>query len=54
VLAAKRGERGLTIEQVAAAVGLVLLASAFALYAWRQIESDQRPLLGAPAGSRGW
>ena len=27
----------------AAAAGLVLLASAFALYAWRQIESDQRP-----------
>jgi cytoskeletal protein RodZ len=26
-----------------AATGLVLLATAFALYAWRQIEADQRP-----------
>jgi cytoskeleton protein RodZ len=32
----------------AAAAGLVLLASAFALYAWRQIESDQRPGVSVP------
>jgi cytoskeleton protein RodZ len=34
----------------AAAAGLVLLASAFGLYAWRQIESDQRPGVGVPPG----
>jgi hypothetical protein len=40
---------------VVAAVGLVLLASAFTYYAWRQIESDQRlgstPPAGAPAAA---
>jgi transcriptional regulator with XRE-family HTH domain len=34
----------------AAVAGLVLLASAFGLYAWRQIESDQRPGVGMPQG----
>jgi len=34
----------------AAAAGRVLLASAFALYAWRQIESDSRPGISAPPG----
>ena len=35
---------------VAAAVGLILLAGAFTVYAWRQIESDQRgPIVTAPA-----
>jgi hypothetical protein len=34
----------------AAAVGLVLLAGAFALYAWRQVEADQRPGITVPPG----
>jgi len=32
-----------------AAVGLVLLVGAFSGYAWRQIQSDQRPTLPTPA-----
>jgi hypothetical protein len=38
----------LTAPAVAGA-GLVLLASAFAFYAWRQIEADQRPALSPAA-----
>src|SRR4029077_7994473 len=34
--------------RAAAAAGLVLLAAMFAVYAWRQIESGQRPGLGLP------
>jgi hypothetical protein len=33
-----------------AAVGLVLLAGAFAFYAWRQVEADQRPGVTVPTG----
>lgn len=33
-----------------AAVGLLLLASAFAVYAWRQVEADQRPGITVPTG----
>jgi hypothetical protein len=33
----------------AAAAGLALLAAMFAVYAWRQIESDQQPGLSLPA-----
>lgn len=33
-----------------AAVGLVLLAGAFAFYAWRQVEADQRPGITVPTG----
>jgi cytoskeleton protein RodZ len=36
----------------AAAVGLVLLASAFAIYAWRQVEADQRPAITVPTGQQ--
>jgi Helix-turn-helix domain/Domain of unknown function (DUF4115) len=36
----------------AAAAGLVLVATAFALYAWRQIESDQRPGIGGPSAQQ--
>jgi hypothetical protein len=35
-----------------AAVGLVLLAGAFAFYAWRQIEADQRPAVTVPDGQQ--
>lgn len=35
---------------VVATVGLVLLASAFAFYAWRQVEADQRPGITVPTG----
>ena len=35
-----------------AAVGLVLLAGAFAFYAWRQIEADQRPAITVPNGQQ--
>ncbi len=34
----------------AAGVGLVLLATAFAIYAWRQVEADQRPGITLPTG----
>jgi hypothetical protein len=38
----------------AALVGLLLLAGAFAAYAWRQIEADQSPtIITAPADSPG-
>jgi cytoskeleton protein RodZ len=33
-----------------AAVGLALLAGAFAFYAWRQVEADQRPGITVPPG----
>lgn len=36
----------------AAAAGLALLVALFAFYAWRQIESDQRPGLNVPPGSQ--
>jgi transcriptional regulator with XRE-family HTH domain len=36
----------------AAAVGLVLVGSAFAFYAWRQIEADQRPAITVPTGQQ--
>src|SRR4030081_1044437 len=39
----------LTAPAVAAA-GLVLLVGAFSGYAWRQIQSDQRPAIPSPAG----
>jgi transcriptional regulator with XRE-family HTH domain len=35
-----------------AAVGLVLLCAAFAFYAWRQIEADQRPAITVPTGQQ--
>jgi cytoskeletal protein RodZ len=36
----------------AAAVGLVLLGGAFAYYAWRQVEADQRPPVTVPNGQQ--
>ncbi len=36
----------------AAAVGLVLLAGAFGIYAWGQIEADQRPGITVPTGQQ--
>ncbi|HEV2033747.1 MAG TPA: helix-turn-helix transcriptional regulator [Candidatus Dormibacteraeota bacterium] len=36
----------------AAAVGLMLFAGAFAIYAWRQVEADQRPGITLPSGQQ--
>jgi hypothetical protein len=36
----------------AAAAGLMLLAGAFAIYAWRQVEADQRPGITVPNGQQ--
>jgi cytoskeletal protein RodZ len=46
---AMRPRMVLTAPAVAAA-GLVLLVGAFSGYAWRQIQSDQRPAIPSPAG----